>query len=143
METWDFNYGEPFTERQQEVIADVVSNPLLSGISLLGGDPFFSAGKLPAFLDRLTAAAGEEVNCWVYSGFTFEQLAADPASSRYELLRRCHVLVDGRYEQAQRDVSLLYRGSSNQRIIRIQESLEQGHMCFMGAFDYIPFCAVP
>lgn len=124
--TWNFDYGEPFDlRRQQEIIAEIASNPLLDGLTLAGGDPFFSAREAAAFLD-LARASLPELNVWMYTGYTFEQLASRPGSDEYELLRRGQVLVDGRFEQELRDVSLLYRGSSNQRLIRIPESLERG-----------------
>lgn len=124
--TWDFEYGESFTlQRQDELITDICSNPLLDGITLLGGDPFFSAAEVALFVDRLQAAAQRPLSCWAYSGFTYEQLSSRPGSPSYELLRRCDVLVDGRYEEELRDVSLPYCGSSNQRIIRVQDSLAE------------------
>ncbi|OWR27406.1 anaerobic ribonucleoside-triphosphate reductase activating protein [Saccharibacillus sp. O23] len=126
--TWNFDYGEPFDlRRQQEIIAEMADNPLLDGLTLAGGDPFFSAGEAAAFLD-LARASLPDLNVWMYTGYTFEQLASRPGSDEYELLRRGQVLVDGRFEQDLRDVSLLYRGSSNQRLIRIPESLERGEI---------------
>lgn len=124
--TWNFNYGEPFTEaKQDEIIADIAGNPLLDGLSLLGGDPFFSASEVSGFIDRLTAKAGP-INIWVYSGYTYEELIARPDSAEYGLLSRCHVLVDGRFEESLRDTSLTYCGSSNQRLINIPQSLKTG-----------------
>ncbi len=126
--TWNFDYGEPFDlRRQQEIIAEMAGNPLLDGLTLAGGDPFFSAREAAAFLD-LARAGLPGLNVWIYTGYTFEQLASRPGSDEYELLRRGQVLVDGRFEQDLRDVSLLYRGSSNQRLIRIPESLERGEI---------------
>lgn len=125
-DTWRFDAGEPFTvERQDEIIRDIAGNPLLSGVSILGGDPFFSATEVCKFLDRLRQTAGP-VSIWIYSGFTYEELIQDTSSERYELLRRCQVLVDGRFVEKLRDPSLLYRGSSNQRLIDIQASLTEG-----------------
>lgn len=124
--TWNFDYGEPFDDaRQREIIQEMADNPLLDGLTLAGGDPFFSAAEAAAFVD-LARERIPGLNVWMYSGYTFEQLAARPGSDEYELLRRGQVLVDGRFEQHLRDVSLLYRGSSNQRLIRIPESLERG-----------------
>jgi anaerobic ribonucleoside-triphosphate reductase activating protein len=124
--TWNFDYGEPFTlEREAEIIHDIKSNPLLSGLSILGGDPFFSAAEVSGFIDRLVAETGP-VSIWIYSGYTYEELIERPDSPEYELLRRCEVLVDGRFIEELRDPSLLYRGSSNQRLIDIQQSLRQG-----------------
>lgn len=127
-QTWNFGYGEPFTlERQDEIIADIAGNPLLSGISLLGGDPFFSAAEVCEFVDRLIAKAGA-VNIWAYTGYTYEELLRDPASPEHALLSRCHVLVDGRFEEALRDPSLRYCGSSNQRLIDVPASLREGQV---------------
>lgn len=124
--TWNFDYGEPFTEeREAEIIHDVKNNPLLSGLSILGGDPFFSAAEVSGFIDRLVAETGP-VSIWIYSGYTYEEIIERPCSPEYELLRRCEVLVDGRFIEELRDPSLLYRGSSNQRLIDIPQSLRQG-----------------
>lgn len=121
--TWNFNYGEPFTpEREQEIIRDIAGNPLLSGLSILGGDPFFTAGEVSSFLDRLRKVTGP-ISVWIYSGYTYEELIEDVESPEYGLLSRCQVLVDGRYVDELRDPSLLYRGSSNQRLIDIPASL--------------------
>ncbi|WP_339819764.1 anaerobic ribonucleoside-triphosphate reductase activating protein [Paenibacillus sp. FSL R7-0216] len=124
--TWNFDYGEPFTlEREAEIIHDVKNNPLLSGLSILGGDPFFSAAEVSGFIDRLVAETGP-VSIWIYSGYTYEEIIERSGSPAYELLRRCEVLVDGRFVEELRDPSLLYRGSSNQRLVDIQQSLRQG-----------------
>ncbi|AZS13581.1 anaerobic ribonucleoside-triphosphate reductase activating protein [Paenibacillus lutimineralis] len=121
--TWNFKYGELFTEeRQAEIILDIKNNPLLSGVSILGGDPFFSAEEVNDFIDLLRQEAGP-VPIWIYTGYTFEELLAMPGTPEFGLLERCDVLVDGRFIKNLRDPSLLYRGSSNQRIIRISESL--------------------
>ncbi|RRJ63661.1 anaerobic ribonucleoside-triphosphate reductase activating protein [Paenibacillus oralis] len=125
-ETWNFNYGEPFTaEREAEIIHDIKNNPLLSGLTILGGDPFFSAAEVSGFIDRLVAETGP-ISIWIYSGYTYEELIEHPGSPEYELLRRCEVLVDGRFVEALRDPSLLYCGSSNQRLIDIRRSLDSG-----------------
>ncbi|MDU4696951.1 MULTISPECIES: anaerobic ribonucleoside-triphosphate reductase activating protein [Paenibacillus] len=124
--TWNFDYGEPLTlEREAEIIHDIKNNPLLSGLSILGGDPFFSAAEVSGLIDRLVAETGP-LSIWIYSGYTYEELIERPDSPEYELLRRCEVLVDGRFVEELRDPSLLYRGSSNQRLIDIQQSLRQG-----------------
>lgn len=121
--TWNFDYGEPFTpEKEQEIINDIAGNPLLSGITILGGDPFFSATEVSQFIDHLREAV-PNISVWIYSGYTYEELITNPSSEEYELLTRCQVIIDGRFEQDLLDTSLLYRGSSNQRIIDIPASL--------------------
>lgn len=124
--TWNFNYGEPLTpEREREIISEIVNNPLLSGVSILGGDPFFSAEEVGAFIDHLRDEAGRPVSVWIYSGYTYEELTENPESSEFRLLARCQVLVDGRFVLELRDPSLLYRGSSNQRLIDVERSLAE------------------
>ncbi|RCX18066.1 anaerobic ribonucleoside-triphosphate reductase activating protein [Fontibacillus phaseoli] len=125
--TWNFNYGELLTpERELEIITDIKNNPLLSGVSILGGDPFFSAAEVGAFVDHLRLEAGRPVPIWIYSGYTYEELTEHRESPEFRLLERCQVLVDGRFVEELRDPSLLYRGSSNQRLIDIESSLSQG-----------------
>ncbi|GGN99808.1 anaerobic ribonucleoside-triphosphate reductase activating protein [Saccharibacillus kuerlensis] len=124
--TWNFNYGEPFDRNwQQRIIREMADNPLLDGLTLAGGDPFFSAREAAAFVD-LARESIPTLDVWLYTGYTFEQLASMPGSNEYELLKRGQVLVDGKFMQQLRDVSLLYRGSSNQRLICIPESLKHG-----------------
>ncbi|RUT48433.1 anaerobic ribonucleoside-triphosphate reductase activating protein [Paenibacillus anaericanus] len=126
--TWNFNYGDPFTkEREAEIINDIKNNPLLSGVTILGGDPFFSASEVSAFIERLVQEVGP-ISIWIYSGYTYEELIEQTDSPEYELLRRCQVLVDGRFVEKLRDPSLLYCGSSNQRLIDIQQSLSHGEI---------------
>lgn len=125
--TWNFNYGKLLTpERELEIITDIKNNPLLSGVTILGGDPFFSAAEVSAFVDRLRLEAGRSLPIWIYSGYTYEELTEHRDSPEFQLLRRCQVLVDGRFVEELRDPSLLYRGSSNQRLIDIEASLAQG-----------------
>ncbi|MFE6798648.1 anaerobic ribonucleoside-triphosphate reductase activating protein [Paenibacillus chitinolyticus] len=137
--TWDFDYGTPMgTDWEERIIAEIQSNPLLDGLSILGGDPFFSAGQVSSFLDRLRQRAGT-VNVWIYSGYTYEELAANPESGKFGLLSRCQVLVDGRYVEELRDPALLYRGSRNQRLIDIEASLRRRKaVLWQSAWDQEP-----
>lgn len=122
--TWNFNYGEPFTPaRRQEIIADIAANPLLDGLTLVGGDPFFSPEETLEFLAELRAVL-PAFPVWIYSGYTYEELTEQPDSVEFKLLSACQVLIDGRFEEALKDTTLLYRGSSNQRIIDITASLK-------------------
>jgi len=122
-ETWNFNYGEVFTpERQREIIGEIAANPLLDGLTLAGGDPFFSAGEAVEFIRELRAALpGFPV--WIYSGYTYEEITATPGSPEFQLLQQCQVLIDGRFIEELKDTTLPYRGSSNQRIIDVEASL--------------------
>lgn len=122
-ETWNFNYGEPFTpERRAELIAEIAANPLLDGVTLAGGDPFFSAGEVADFIRELRAEL-PDYPVWIYTGYTYEELTASPGSPEYELLALCQVVIDGRFVESLKDTTLRFRGSSNQRIIDVQASL--------------------
>ena len=117
-EAQDFAYGEPFTAaRQDAIIAEIAANPLLDGITLCGGDPFFSAADCAAFVRRFRAACPDRT-VWAYTGFTFEALLRRP--DLRELAELCDVIIDGRYVEAERDLTLKYRGSRNQRIIDVK-----------------------
>jgi anaerobic ribonucleoside-triphosphate reductase activating protein len=115
--SWSFRAGEPFTEeRQQQILDEVTSHPLLEGVTLCGGDPFFSAAECASWIRQLRSAR-PDLTVWAYTGFVYEELITDP--SRAELSRLCDVIIDGPYIAAERDVSLPFRGSRNQRIIDV------------------------
>ncbi|ASA22581.1 anaerobic ribonucleoside-triphosphate reductase activating protein [Paenibacillus donghaensis] len=124
-QTHDKNYGEEFTEsKQQEIIEDIKSNPLLSGLTLSGGDCFFSAKEVIKFVIKLKNEI-PDINIWVYTGFTIEQLMGKK-DNKYKLLEMCDVLVDGKFEIGLRDTTIKFAGSRNQRILDVKESLECG-----------------
>lgn len=118
-ESWNCENGREFTE---EVLAQVIkfyrSNPLLSGITLTGGDPLFNFKDLTWVLQEFK----DKLNCniWVYTGYNYEAIREE------SFLKYIDVLIDGRYREDLYSPSLLYRGSSNQRIIDVQESLSLG-----------------
>lgn len=117
-----FTAGRPFTEElQDEVIAYIQKTPFISGITLSGGDPMYSAAEIAPFIERLRHNFND-ISVWIYSGFTFEDICKD--TEMFDLLRLCDVLVDGEFVLEQRDTTLSYKGSRNQRIIDIQKSIE-------------------
>jgi anaerobic ribonucleoside-triphosphate reductase activating protein len=119
--SWPFDAGQPFTnELQEEIISYIQNTPYVSGVTLSGGDPMHSAGELVIFANKLKRAVPHS-NIWIYSGFTVEEIAAN--SEMLELLRLCDVLVDGPFVLEQRDATLSYRGSRNQRVVDIAEFL--------------------
>lgn len=118
-ETHDFAGGKVVT--CEELLRQMADNPLLDGLTLSGGDPFEQCAPC-----ALLAQGAHELglNVWAYSGYTYEQIAADP--EKLALLRRCDVLVDGPFLLAQRTLEMPFRGSRNQRIIDVKSSLERG-----------------
>ena len=106
-----------------ELIAQIGAEPLQSGLTLSGGEPFEQSAAL---MPIARAARARGLSLWAYSGYTFEQLVADP--ERRALLELLDVLVDGRFIEAQKDYRLRFMGSRNQRIIDVPASLREGHV---------------
>ncbi len=104
----------------EKVIAEFNKNPLLSGITFSGGEPIIQAKELIPIAEAVTR---QGKNCWIYSGWTFEELMEKNDADINKLLSLCDVLVDGKYEENERDLTLLFRGSLNQRIIDLKKSL--------------------
>ncbi len=119
-ETWAMEGGVLFTP--QEILQRVQRNPLVKGVTLSGGEPFAQAEE-NAVLARLLKEAGYEVAA--YSGYTFEQLLAGTPAQR-ELLGQLDILIDGPYLEKERSLELLFRGSRNQRILNVPDSLAAG-----------------
>ncbi|MCH5334621.1 MAG: anaerobic ribonucleoside-triphosphate reductase activating protein [Alistipes sp.] len=114
--------GDELTDRFFDIICNEINgNPLLDGVTLSGGDPMYRADELLDFLQKLRSRTS--CNVWCYTGYTLEECCSDPV--RRECLKHIDVLVDGRYVEALRDPRLDFRGSSNQRIIRLDEIRDQ------------------
>lgn len=130
-ETWDFQYGEPFTEDTAERILEMLGPDYIEGLTLLGGEPL-EPGNREALLPLLRAVKEKypKKNIWCYSGYLYEKDILERFCVRWEPMREflsyLDVLVDGEFILARKDISLQFRGSSNQRIIDVQESLKQG-----------------
>lgn len=123
-ESHDFNVGKAFdTEIRHQIAEYIRETPFISGVTLSGGDPMYSAKDILPFLEELKRLSPSST-VWVYSGFTYEEIIAEPAM--LALLIMCDVLVDGLFVLEQRDTTLCYRGSRNQRIIDIQASQKAG-----------------
>lgn len=133
-ETWDFDYGKPFTaETEAEIFAEL-DKPFIAGLTLLGGDPFEPCNQraLVPFLRRVRARYPDKT-IWAYSGFTLDrELTVDGSHPRCEvtdeMLSVLDVLVDGRYVDELRNISLRFRGSSNQRIIDMNLTRRAGQI---------------
>ncbi len=130
-ETWDFGFGEPFTKEVEDKILDMLKPVYINGLTLLGGEPFEPQNQraLLPFVKRVREAYPAK-NIWAFSGFTYDELLRDGSHPRCEvtdeLLSLVDVLVDGRYVHAKRNLSLKFRGSSNQRVIDLKKTKENG-----------------
>ena len=113
-----------------ELIARFQKNPLLSGITLSGGDPMAQPSPC-AHLARAAHAAG--LNVWTYTGYTLEALLLENDEARLSLLRETDVLVDGPFHQAERSLELKFCGSRNQRLINLPETLRTGTVVLWSA----------
>ena len=128
---WDFNYGEPFTKETEDYILETLKPDYIKGLTLLGGEPMEHVnqiGLLP-FIRRVKEMYPQK-SIWCFTGYTFETDILDRMCKEYaetaELISYFDVIVDGKFVQALRNLMLKFRGSENQRIIKVQESLKEG-----------------
>ncbi len=130
-ETWDFNFGDPFTKEVEDDIIEHLRPSYIDGLSLLGGEPMEAQNQraLLPFLERLKKEV-PRATIWIYSGYTFEELL-DTENRRCHteatrrILELADILVDGKFVLAEKDVKLRFRGSRNQRILELKESLKE------------------
>ena len=132
-DTWDFDYGKEYTQETEEEILNALAPDYINGLSLLGGEPFEPQNQ--AVLVELLRKVKERYprkNIWCYSGYLFDKelLSESRARCEYtdEMLSMLDVLVDGRFVETLKDIRLVFRGSSNQRVIDVQKSLEAGEI---------------
>ena len=131
-ETWDFQYGKPFTMETENEILSLLASPYIDGLSLLGGEPFEpinQQGVLP--LLRKFRKAYPNKTVWCYTGYTLEKDLLLPSRARCfctdEMLSLIDVLVDGKFVESLKNIRLKFRGSENQRILDLRASLKTGH----------------
>ena len=130
-QTWDFGFGEAFTEQTMMEILESCEPDWINGLSLLGGEPFEPENQrvLLPFLVMFKEKFPDK-DIWCYSGIPFEEITGRAKSRAKtdvsaEMLSLIDVLVDGRFEESKKDISLKFRGSSNQRIIDVQKTLSE------------------
>lgn len=121
-ETWNFKNGEPFTLETQKYIIEKSKNKYIAGLSLLGGDPLDNVdGILPLLQEyRKTFAATKSI--WLWTGYLFEEILKDDLKS--EVLPFIDVIIDGKFEENLKDITLKYKGSTNQRVIDVKKSVD-------------------
>lgn len=132
-DTWDFSYGKEYTAETQEEILKALAPDYINGLSLLGGEPFEPQNQ-QVLVDLLREVRKQYPlkNIWCYTGYLFDRelLTQSRARCEYtdEMLSMIDVLVDGEFVEELKDIRLLFRGSSNQRVINVTESLETGEV---------------
>ena len=137
-ETWNFDFGQPFTEETEELILKELAPDYINGLSLLGGEPFEPSNQavLLPFLRRVKELFPNKT-IWCYSGYLFDKELLSESRARCEhtdeMLSLIDVLVDGEFMQELYSITLQFRGSSNQRIIDVKKSLQSGKVV-----EYVP-----
>ena len=129
-QTWDFEYGLPYTQETEDSIIDELRKTYYDGLTILGGEPFeLSNQRELVKLIRRVRAELPDRNIWIYTGFTYDKDLVQ-GGCRYiectdEILDNTDILVDGRFIEAQRDLMLNFRGSRNQRIIDMKQTRKE------------------
>lgn len=133
-ETWDFNGGKEWTKEIKDEFLKLVNRPYIKRVTLLGGSPLAKENLIDILsLVKEIKTKFPDKTIWLYTGFTWDYIfehinTVDVLGNlvREEILKYCDVLIDGRFEEDKKDLSLRFRGSSNQRIIDVQKSLKEG-----------------
>ena len=141
-EAWDFNFGKPFTQETIDYIIDLLKPDFYKGITFLGGEPLEHVnqqGLLP--LARKIREVYPEKSIWCFTGYDFEKDVLGRMINEWpetkELLSYIDVLVDGEFIEAQKDLSLVFKGSANQRHILVQVSMKSGSLVLWEKPEYI------
>lgn len=131
--TWDFGYGRQFTEEAVDKILNLMAPPYIAGLTLLGGEPLEYAnqqGLLP--LLRRVKEIYPDKTIWCYTGYLYDKDMVENFCMKWEesreFLSYLDVIVDGEFIEEQKDISLQFRGSANQRIIDVGKSRQEGRM---------------
>lgn len=132
-ETWDFCYGQPYTEETEKEILEAMNNDYIQGLTLLGGEPFEPDNQrvLVTLLQKVKETYPDK-DVWSYTGFVYDKDLV-PGGRRYtevtdEMLSMIDVLVDGPFVEEKKNISLSYRGSENQRVIDLKKTLQEGRV---------------
>lgn len=135
-QTHNPNNGILFDGQAEKELFEELKKPYISGITISGGDPLHEANLTDVLnlVNKIRILLPQKT-IWLYSGYTFEECLMNSLIyenisrvQRYEILKKCDVMVDGRYIESQRDITLHWRGSRNQRVIDIQQSLNKGEV---------------
>lgn len=132
-DTWDFGYGKEYTDETEREILDALSPEYINGLSLLGGEPFEPQNQqVLVQLLRKVREQYPQKNIWCYTGYLYDKELLSESRARCEhtdeMLSMIDVLVDGRFVEALKDIRLVFRGSSNQRIIDVKKSMGSGEI---------------
>lgn len=141
-EAWDFHYGNPFTKETEDEILKELEKSYYHGFTLLGGEPFEHENQkvLAPFLKRVRETF-PEISIWCYSGYVFDKEILAEMLPKWEetkeMLQYIDVLVDGRFMEELKQVNLLFRGSANQRLIDVKNSMKEGRVVLWNQPEYV------
>lgn len=136
-ETWDFNGGKEWTEKTKNKFMELIDRPYIKRVSFLGGE-CLAEQNLDGVLDLIKEirTSFPEKTIWLYTGYSYSDIFRGQSSclsqeglnnfKRREIIKLCNIVVDGEYIDEQKDLTLKFRGSKNQRVIDIQQTLKQG-----------------
>lgn len=139
-ELWDYNYGKPFDTDDSKKIKELLSRPYISGISILGGEPLCDENLcVTCWLIDIAHELGK--NVWIYTGYTFDELLKRVIEVPINIflclaLKEVDVIVDGRFDQSLADKRLQFRGSSNQHIIDMRETIKTESLVLWNGGNY-------
>ncbi len=129
-ETWDFDYGQPYTSQTEQEILEALKPDYIQGLTLLGGEPFEPENQRElVHLVKKVKEKYPEKDIWSYTGFVLDQDLLEGGRKHCEvtdeMLSYIDVLVDGPFKQELKNISLAFRGSENQRVIDLKKSLQE------------------
>ena len=124
-ELWDCNYGKLFTNNEIKKIVTLMDKPYITRLSILGGDCLmdYNLKNTLELIKEVKAHFNNSKEIWLYTGYQFENIINNPV--KREIITKCDILVDGKYIDELKDLTLKFRGSSNQRVIDIQKTIKQ------------------
>lgn len=134
--TWDKNFGHPFTEKTRQYIFNCLDKDYIDGITITGGDPLHenNLNEVLKLVQEIRISYSEKT-IWLYTGYSYSEIFRGQSSclsqgglnnfKRREIIKLCDVVVDGEYIDEQKDITLKWRGSKNQRCIDVKQSLTQ------------------
>ena len=132
VDTWNFQYGHPYTENVEEQIITELKESYYRGLTILGGEPFEEENQptVQNLIRNVRSKYAETRDIWVYTGYTLDELRTKKHTDVTDkILQQIDCLVDGRFVLAEKDVTLRFRGSRNQRIIDMKQTMKTGNIC--------------
>lgn len=134
---WDFDYGKLFDDNVQDELLEALAPKYIAGLTILGGEPFEPENQIELlpFIRRVRERFPNK-NIWIFTGFVFDTELLGESRARCsatdEILSMVDVIVDGRFVESEKDITLRFKGSSNQRIIDVKKSIETGNVAVIG-----------